>query len=86
MHSVIGWSQPRAASSPSDDPNLVTVAGDIADPATARRVINEAVSRFGRVDTLINNAGIFIAKPFTALKRVNLVHAKPVSPEATALP
>jgi NAD(P)-dependent dehydrogenase (short-subunit alcohol dehydrogenase family) len=50
---------------PSDNPNLVTVAGDIGDPATARRVINEAVSRFGRVDTLVNNAGIFIAKPFT---------------------
>ncbi|WP_206997936.1 SDR family NAD(P)-dependent oxidoreductase [Trinickia mobilis] len=50
---------------PSDNPNIATVAGDIADPATARRVIDEAVKRFGRVDTLINNAGIFIAKPFT---------------------
>ncbi|RFU48846.1 SDR family NAD(P)-dependent oxidoreductase [Paraburkholderia sp. DHOC27] len=51
---------------PSEDPNLVAVAGDIADPETARRVIKEAVTRFGRVDTLVNNAGIFIAKPFTA--------------------
>jgi NAD(P)-dependent dehydrogenase (short-subunit alcohol dehydrogenase family) len=50
---------------PSDDPDIVTVAGDITDPATARRVIGEAIARFGRVDTLINNAGIFIAKPFT---------------------
>jgi len=50
---------------PSDDPNVVTVAGDIADPATARRVIDEAIARFGRVDTLVNNAGIFVAKPFT---------------------
>ncbi|VWB37340.1 3-oxoacyl-ACP reductase [Burkholderia lata] len=50
---------------PSDDANLVTVAGDIADPSTARRVIDAAVARFGRVDTLINNAGVFIAKPFT---------------------
>ncbi|MEM5424702.1 MULTISPECIES: SDR family NAD(P)-dependent oxidoreductase [Paraburkholderia] len=49
----------------TDDSDLVAVAGDIADPATARRVIETAVSRFGRVDTLINNAGIFIAKPFT---------------------
>jgi len=49
----------------TDDSNLVAVAGDIADPATARRVIETAVSRFGRVDTLVNNAGIFIAKPFT---------------------
>jgi NAD(P)-dependent dehydrogenase (short-subunit alcohol dehydrogenase family) len=50
---------------PSDDPNILTVAGDIADPATAHRVIKEGVARFGRVDTLINNAGVFIAKPFT---------------------
>jgi NAD(P)-dependent dehydrogenase (short-subunit alcohol dehydrogenase family) len=51
---------------PSDDANIRTVAGDIADPETARRVVNEAVTHFGRVDTLVNNAGIFIAKPFTA--------------------
>lgn len=50
---------------PSNDADLVTVAGDIADPSTARRVIDAAVARFGRVDTLINNAGVFIAKPFT---------------------
>jgi NAD(P)-dependent dehydrogenase (short-subunit alcohol dehydrogenase family) len=50
---------------PSDDPSILTVAGDIADPATAQRVISEAVARFGRIDTLVNNAGIFIAKPFT---------------------
>jgi NAD(P)-dependent dehydrogenase (short-subunit alcohol dehydrogenase family) len=51
---------------PSDDPHFVTVAGDIADPETAQRVIKEAVTRFGRVDTLVNNAGIFTAKPFTS--------------------
>jgi NAD(P)-dependent dehydrogenase (short-subunit alcohol dehydrogenase family) len=50
---------------PSDDPQILTVAGDIADPAVARRVISEGVARFGRIDTLINNAGVFIAKPFT---------------------
>ncbi|CAB3797789.1 SDR family NAD(P)-dependent oxidoreductase [Pararobbsia alpina] len=50
---------------PSDDDDIITVAGDIADPSTARRVISEGVARFGRIDTLINNAGIFIAKPFT---------------------
>jgi NAD(P)-dependent dehydrogenase (short-subunit alcohol dehydrogenase family) len=50
---------------PSEDPNVVTVAGDIADPATAQRVISAGVARFGRIDTLINNAGVFIAKPFT---------------------
>lgn len=50
---------------PTDDPDIATVAGDIADPATARRVIETTVARFGRVDTLVNNAGVFIAKPFT---------------------
>jgi NAD(P)-dependent dehydrogenase (short-subunit alcohol dehydrogenase family) len=50
---------------PSEDPNILTVAGDIGDPATAARVISETVARFGRIDTLVNNAGIFIGKPFT---------------------
>src|SRR3984957_4146740 len=50
---------------PSDDPQVLPVVGDIADPAVARRVISEGVARFGRIDTLINNAGVFIAKPFT---------------------
>jgi NAD(P)-dependent dehydrogenase (short-subunit alcohol dehydrogenase family) len=49
---------------PSDKTDLVTVAGDIADPAIAKRVVDTAVERFGRVDTLVNNAGIFISKPF----------------------
>ncbi|MGF6548985.1 SDR family NAD(P)-dependent oxidoreductase [Paraburkholderia youngii] len=61
-HNVVATSR---SIKPSDDPKLVTVAGDIADPATARRVIDTAVARFGRVDTLVNNAGIFVAKPFT---------------------
>ena len=51
---------------PSNDDEVLTVAGDIADPKTAERVISKAVARFGRIDTLVNNAGIFIAKPFTA--------------------
>src|SRR3954454_16647216 len=50
---------------PSGEAGVVTVQGDIADPATAERVIAAAVERFGRVDTLVNNAGIFVAKPFT---------------------
>jgi len=50
---------------PSKDPDVLTIAGDIGDPETGPRVIGEAVKHFGRVDTLINNAGIFIASPFT---------------------
>src|SRR5262249_17270486 len=46
----------------SDD--ILAVAGDIGDPVIAQRVIAEAVKKFGRVDTLVNNAGIFVAKPF----------------------
>jgi NAD(P)-dependent dehydrogenase (short-subunit alcohol dehydrogenase family) len=46
-------------------PNLALVDGDIGDPGTAARIVNTAVSRFGGVDVLINNAGILIAKPFT---------------------
>lgn len=47
------------------DPDILAVPGDIADPATAEAVVREALARFGRIDTLVNNAGIFIAKPFT---------------------
>jgi NAD(P)-dependent dehydrogenase (short-subunit alcohol dehydrogenase family) len=50
---------------PSEDDNILTIAGDIGDPITAQRVISEGVSRFGRIDTLVNNAGIYIGKPFT---------------------
>ncbi|MFO0848274.1 MAG: SDR family oxidoreductase [Gemmataceae bacterium] len=46
-------------------PDVLAVPGDIADPAVADRVIAEAIAKFGRVDTLVNNAGMFIAKPFT---------------------
>jgi NAD(P)-dependent dehydrogenase (short-subunit alcohol dehydrogenase family) len=50
---------------PSTDPDLITVAGDIGDPDTGKRLVTAAVEKFGRVDTLVNNAGIFIGKPFT---------------------
>jgi NAD(P)-dependent dehydrogenase (short-subunit alcohol dehydrogenase family) len=50
---------------PPQDPEVLAVDGDIADPATTGRVIGEALDRFGRIDTLVNNAGVVIAKPFT---------------------
>ena len=50
---------------PSSDDEVLTVRGDIADRKTAERAISQGVARFGRIDTLVNNAGIFIAKPFT---------------------
>jgi NAD(P)-dependent dehydrogenase (short-subunit alcohol dehydrogenase family) len=50
----------------TDDPNVAIVQGDVADPNTAKLAVAQALERFGRVDTLVNNAGIFMAKPFTA--------------------
>ena len=50
----------------TDDPNVAIVQGDVADPNTAKLAVARALERFGRVDTLVNNAGIFMAKPFTA--------------------
>ena len=50
---------------PSADPNVLTVEGDIAKPATADLIVKGALERFGRIDALINNAGVFVSKPFT---------------------
>jgi NAD(P)-dependent dehydrogenase (short-subunit alcohol dehydrogenase family) len=50
---------------PSNDPMVLTVAGDIAAPGVGTRVIEKGLGEFGRIDTLINNAGVFAAKPFT---------------------
>jgi NAD(P)-dependent dehydrogenase (short-subunit alcohol dehydrogenase family) len=45
--------------------NLVLVDGDIGESSTAATIVETATARFGRIDVLINNAGIFIPKPFT---------------------
>jgi NAD(P)-dependent dehydrogenase (short-subunit alcohol dehydrogenase family) len=50
---------------PSSDSDVLAVAGDISDSTTAERIVAQALDRFGRIDTLVNNAGIFMAKPFT---------------------
>ena len=50
---------------PSTDPDVLTVEGDIAKPATADWIVEGALERFGRIDTLVNNAGVFVSKPFT---------------------
>ncbi len=60
-YGVVGTARSIPASA---DPGYVTVAGDIADPETAERVVERALDRFGRIDSLVNNAGIFIGKPF----------------------
>jgi len=45
--------------------NLALIDGDIGDPKTAAKIGDTAISRFGCIDVLINNASIFIPKPFT---------------------
>ncbi len=48
----------------SDEPDLVAIQGDITNADTSRHVVEQALERFGRIDTLINNAGVYIGKPF----------------------
>src|SRR3954452_7311148 len=50
---------------PSGDPDVLTIDGDVSERATTDRIISGALETFGRIDTLVNNAGVFIAKPFT---------------------
>ena len=49
---------------PSADPAVLTVAGDVSEPATADRIVGDALEHFGRIDTLVNNAGVYVSKPF----------------------
>ncbi|WP_457588246.1 SDR family NAD(P)-dependent oxidoreductase [Ensifer canadensis] len=49
----------------SGDPDIAIVQGDIAKPETAERIARVALERFGRIDSLVNNAGVFLSKPFT---------------------
>jgi NAD(P)-dependent dehydrogenase (short-subunit alcohol dehydrogenase family) len=62
-----GWSVVASARTikPSADPQVLTVDGDISEPAMADLIIVRALDRFGRIDTLVNNAGVYISKPFT---------------------
>src|SRR6202167_5648382 len=46
------------------DPAILAVDGDISDPTTADRIIAGAVDTFGRIDTLVNDAGVYLSKPF----------------------
>ncbi len=50
---------------PSDDPLVLTVPGNVAEPGVGARIIEAGLHEFGRIDTLVNNAGVFLAKPFT---------------------
>src|SRR3984957_3534840 len=56
---------------PSVDVDIVTVQGDVGAPGAAEKVFKAALDRFGRVDPLVNNAGMFMAKPFTAYSQAD---------------
>jgi NAD(P)-dependent dehydrogenase (short-subunit alcohol dehydrogenase family) len=61
-YAVVGTSRSMPS---SDERDFLTVQGDIANADTAERVVTSALDRFGRIDSLVNNAGIYIGKPFT---------------------
>jgi NAD(P)-dependent dehydrogenase (short-subunit alcohol dehydrogenase family) len=79
-YNVVATSRDFSKSGFAQSPNLAGVDGDIGDPATAEKVVRTAVSQFGSIDHVVNNAGIFKSKPFTdytaddfrALVRTNL--------------
>jgi NAD(P)-dependent dehydrogenase (short-subunit alcohol dehydrogenase family) len=62
-----GWSVVANALTiaPSDDADVLAVEGDISDATTADRIVAGALERFGGIDTLVNNAGVFLSKSFT---------------------
>jgi NAD(P)-dependent dehydrogenase (short-subunit alcohol dehydrogenase family) len=62
-----GWSVVATARTmkPTEDPDVLTVDGNLADPATADRIVSGALGRFGSLDTLMNNTDVYISKPFT---------------------
>lgn len=59
---------------PGSDTGVLAVPGDISKPETAERVVREALQRFGRIDTLVNNAGVFLAKPFIEMTQEDYDH------------
>jgi NAD(P)-dependent dehydrogenase (short-subunit alcohol dehydrogenase family) len=48
----------------SDDPMVLAVPGDVSDPGVGQRIVDATLARFGRIDTVVNNAGIFVPKAF----------------------
>ena len=61
-----GWAVVANALSmaPSEDPGVLVVNGDISEPDTADRIVHQAIEHFGRIDTLVNDAGLYVSKPF----------------------
>jgi NAD(P)-dependent dehydrogenase (short-subunit alcohol dehydrogenase family) len=72
---VVANSRSISRSEIADDPAVVVVDGNIGHPDTAERILKAATDRFGRIDTLVNNAGIFIAKPFVSYSEADFAAA-----------
>jgi NAD(P)-dependent dehydrogenase (short-subunit alcohol dehydrogenase family) len=64
-YNVVATSRSIANATLPASPNLALTEGDIGDPATAAEVVKTAIAKFGSVDHLVNNAGIYGSKPFT---------------------
>jgi NAD(P)-dependent dehydrogenase (short-subunit alcohol dehydrogenase family) len=59
---------------PEGDADVLAVAGDISEPDTAEHIVRAALERFGRIDSLINNAGVFLSKPFIEFTKDDYAH------------
>jgi NAD(P)-dependent dehydrogenase (short-subunit alcohol dehydrogenase family) len=70
-YSVVANSRSIRKSDLASDPAILVVDGDIAAALTAERIVSGAIERFGRIDTLVNNAGIFIPKSFIDYSEVD---------------
>jgi NAD(P)-dependent dehydrogenase (short-subunit alcohol dehydrogenase family) len=64
-YNVVATSRSISSAGIASSPNLALVDGDIGQAATAEMVAQTAISRFSSIHHVVNNAGIFIAKPFT---------------------
>jgi NAD(P)-dependent dehydrogenase (short-subunit alcohol dehydrogenase family) len=64
-YNVVGTSRSASKAAFAPSPNLALVDGDIGQAATAEKVAQTAISKFGSINHVVNNAGIFSAKPFT---------------------
>jgi len=64
-YNVVATSRNVSNAGFAPSPNLAFVDGDIGQAATAEKVAQTAISKFGSIDHVVNNAGIFASKPFT---------------------
>jgi len=78
-YGVVANSRSMKGSVAAGDPEILVVKGDIALPDTAERIVVEAIERFGRIDTLVNNAGLFIAKPFAEFSEADFANVTAVN-------